>query len=151
MIVLHHFYFFRMLPVLLLLVSVCFISACGATTEDSDGGSASEEDLIQPNLTSLQEKLFSPRCSNASCHGGNNPVRGLDLTEGKTRDSVFGVDSTISGWKYVVPNDVDSSLLYQAVIRAMGDEDLRQMPPGLSIDQEAQEALRQWIEDGAQN
>jgi hypothetical protein len=126
-------------------------NACGTASEEPDGGSGLEEDLIQPTLPSLQEHLFSPRCSNASCHGGNSPVRGLDLSEGKTRESVLNVDSTISGWKYVVPNDVDSSLLYQIMIQSMSEENLRQMPPGLTVEEEVHEALRQWIQNGAEN
>jgi hypothetical protein len=101
---------------------------------------------VQPTLSSLQEELFTPRCSNTVCHGGANPARGLDLAR-ETRANVVEVESTITGTLYVSPGNPDDSLLLQILLAP--EEDIRQMPPGFVVDADVTAALEQWIVDGA--
>ena len=97
-------------------------------------------------LAQLEADIFEPRCSNAACHGGAGPVRGLDLGVGKVYDSVVDKESTI-GDILVIPGDPQGSLLYRVLRESV--DDIRQMPPGFVIEEEDLAQIRSWIEAGA--
>lgn len=112
--------------------------ACGQPTEEG----------TEPTLSGLQENIFSPRCSNAACHGGDNPVRELNLSDGNAFASLVDVEST-TGQIYVIPSDPENSLLYQIIQESVGD--IRQMPPGFTVEDDDVALVKAWIEAGAAN
>lgn len=102
-------------------------------------------------LAEVQETIFSPRCSLASCHGGANPVRDLDLQAGATHASTVGVESTIPGRVYIVPGDPAASFLLTVVTEGAVDDGIDQMPPGFALPAEELALLESWIENGAED
>ncbi|MEW5855183.1 MAG: hypothetical protein AB2A00_40780 [Myxococcota bacterium] len=133
---------------------------------------ADDEYTVAPTLTDIQAKVFTPSCSLASCHGGNTPEADLDLTTGKShqqlynRVSVFQRDGGPS-LVLVIPGDPDNSFLVHKLEKTTGqlqsgncpeggqgsECDLgRPMPYGNPpICDKQMAAIRQWIDDGANN
>lgn len=113
------------------------------------GGPLGLASCAQPTLATVQEQIFSPRCANAACHGGDNPAVDLDLQEGAAYDNLVNVASqTTNGAIRLVPGDPEASLVFQVTGEAVGP--VRQMPPsGDFLDDTERDLLRQWIEDGA--
>jgi hypothetical protein len=104
---------------------------------------------IAAKLSSIRSDIFTPNCSATSCHGGANPVQGLDLASDGVRARLVDVDSSVAGQKLVVAGDPDASLLYLAVKEGFSSAGIRQMPPGVELSAEKLEAIRAWIEAGA--
>lgn len=127
----------------LALLLACF-AACTSGTGDTDGGPG-----IDATLSSLRENIFTPNCSANACHGGDNPVHGLDLASDDPHGRLVDQDSTIAGLKLVVAGDPENSLLFLAVSEGYEAGSIRKMPPGVDLSEEKIDALRQWIEDGA--
>ena len=120
--------------------------ACGPTSEAEMESEAAEN--LEPTLENIQKNLFSPRCSNAACHGGDNPVRELNLSEGNAYDALVNVEST-TGQIHVIPGDPENSLLYQIIQESVGY--VRQMPPGYDVEEADVALVKAWIEAGAAN
>jgi hypothetical protein len=100
-------------------------------------------------LTSLRTDIFTPRCSLASCHGGTNPERGLDLGSDPHGTMVNVPSQEDPNVLRVVPGDPDNSLLVQVLLAPVGS--IQQMPPGAVLPQEDVDRIRAWIEAGAPN
>jgi hypothetical protein len=110
-------------------------------------------------LTELQDEILTPTCAAEGCHGSFLPERDLDLSEGRSYESLVNVASQESSYTLVVPGEPDQSLLYLVLENEFyGDgEDqpvtLGKMPPrlpgtaGLSNSDRA--SIRSWIADGA--
>jgi len=80
------------------------------------------------------QPIFTAKC--ASCHGGSLTP---DLREGNSYDAIVnGV--------FIVPNDIDASVLYQ---RLIGNGNL--MPPGNPLSTTKINLVKSWIENGALN
>ena len=130
----------RYRPFLFLLSSMAtlFSAGCGG------GG-------IEPTLTDIHEVIISRSCSSESCHGGSSPEADLDLsTVAASYASMVGVESVEEpDFTRVVPGDPDNSLIYMVLLGPVGAID--QMPPGYELSADEIEAVRQWIEDGAEN
>ena len=118
--------------------------ACGQAPETEPEAT----DSLEPTLENIQKNIFSPRCSNAACHGGDNPVRDLNLSEGNAFASLVNV-SNAAGQTYVIPGDPENSLLYQIIQESVGD--IRQMPPGFEVEDDDVALVKAWIEAGAAN
>ncbi|MBR57504.1 MAG: hypothetical protein CMH54_05520 [Myxococcales bacterium] len=140
--------------------------ACSAGTDGSDPDIGSDTDLatpldegqnnceVEPTFTSLQTSYFKTSCAFGSCHGGDNPEAGLDLSENGSYGDLINVEAVLApGRILVIPNDPDNSYLYEKVTAnppAVG----ALMPIGTAepVDPECRiKMLRQWIEDGAQD
>ena len=130
----------RYRPFLFLLSSVATLFSVGC------GGSA-----VDPTLTSIHDVIISRSCSSESCHGGSSPEGDLDLsTFESSYASMVGVESVGEpDFTRVVAGDPDNSLLYMVLLGPVGAID--QMPPGYELSADEIEAVRQWIEDGAEN
>lgn len=110
-----------------------------------------EEDGLDPRLSVLQEKVFRPSCSLGYCHDSDEPIRGLSLDAADLHAAIVDVDSTLAGWKYVVPGAPESSLLLQVLkgrVDSM-DQHASQMPPGDALAAEKLAAVEAWIAAGA--
>lgn len=123
-------------------IGTLLIAALGAAC-DADGPQR------EPTLTALRADIFDPRCSFAACHGGANPVRGLDL-ENDPFGTLVDVESVEDpAIKRVVPGDPAASLLFRVLQGPVGAT--RQMAPGAFLDADELEQVRAWIEAGAAN
>lgn len=142
-----------------------FLNPEGSSTSSSTGGNTRLD--VQPTLTSLQEKVFSPSCSFASCHGGNTPQSGLDH---RTKESTFaGLVNKVARRGYcsdagppaspvllVVPGQPEQSLLMRKLTATQAELVMAcqggPMPKtSQMLPQEALDAIEQWIADGALN
>ena len=109
------------------------------------------EETIDPTLTDIQAEVFETTCSFDSCHGGSTPEAGLDLSSASASlAGLVGVDSTENdGDIRVVAGSPDDSLLYLVLLGDVGAVD--QMPVGYELTSDEIEAVRVWIEEGAQD
>lgn len=101
-----------------------------------------------PTFADVQREIFTPRCANAACHGGDTPQLDLDLSEGKAWSNIVNVDArAVDGAVRVVPGNPDESLLFQLLEGPVAS--VRRMPVGFPLEPHQIDMVRQWIEDGA--
>ncbi len=108
-------------------------------------------DSVEPTMSSIHDKIISRSCNSESCHGGTSPKGSLDLsTPQSSYDGLVGITADAEpSYTLVVAGDPDNSLFYLILLGDVGAID--QMPTGFELDAEEVEAVRQWIEDGAEN
>lgn len=110
-----------------------------------------EAGAIGPRLSSIQENLFTPRCT--SCHSGSSPTGGLNLEQGQSYAGLVGADSHSGSKKRVLAGDVEASFL----IDKLEDDNLEanlggRMPlGGPYLDQSEIDVIIQWIDAGAED
>jgi hypothetical protein len=132
-------------------VLVCLLVAAGGCGGDGvlepvgpPGGGAS-------TLSSLQSSIFTPKCAVDGCHVDPGAQQGLDLSAGKTYVHTVGVDVTeLPGFKRVVAGASADSYLYMKLAadpRIVGV----QMPFGGMLTAAEIDAVRSWIDAGAEN
>ena len=109
------------------------------------------EETIAPTLTDIQAQIFDNTCSFDSCHGGSTPEAALDLSSASASlAGLVGVESSQNdGDVRVVAGSPDQSLLYLALLGDVGS--VNQMPVGYEHTSDEIEAIRTWIEEGAQD
>jgi hypothetical protein len=102
-------------------------------------------------LQSLQASIFTPQCALPGCHVAPGAEQGMELSSGKTYVYTVGVDSVeLSGFKRVAPGLSRDSYLYMKIAgdpRIIGDR----MPLGGTLDASQIDAVRAWIDAGAQD
>ena len=116
--------------------TLCVCAACGET--------------IEPKLSVIQEKIFTPTCAFSSCHDATTPENDLDLTSGQAFASLLEGTSPDTDVARVAPGDPENSLLYQSLV-GKAPADIRAMPLGGSLSDEEIEAIKEWINLGASN
>jgi hypothetical protein len=89
-------------------------------------------------------------CAFSSCHAVAAGYLLLE-EEGNYTRLVDVASFTLTNEILVVPNDADSSYLFQKVIGAEGIVGDIMAPNGAGISLVQEQMLRSWIEDGAQN
>ena len=113
-------------------------------------GCPTDEETLEPTLDAIQEAVFGKSCHFSTCHGGEGANAGLRLDNKQdSYDSLVDVNGVDAFGVRVVPGDAESSILYLTLLGSLEDVDL--MPK--SADGLAQykiDAIRQWIDDGAQ-
>ena len=127
------------------LMSALVVTACGEGSGDPTSPGGTEK--LMPTLSSIQTHVFDPSC--AGHHGVSATAAGLDLSAGRSFESLVNVLSTQVGLSRVTPGDADNSYLVHKIEGRPGITG-RQMPidgPPLDADQIA--AIRQWIDAGA--
>jgi hypothetical protein len=125
--------------------ALVMLIACAGKGEDS-------EDAAPATLSEIQEDIFSPTCAFSSCHDSAAPEANLDLSDGASYGELVNVESTYwPGHILVVPGDPDASYLL-AKVGGPGDIQGDYMPLGSEgVTDERKKAIRDWIEDGAQD
>lgn len=122
-----------------LLASLALMSGCGSA----------------PQLAEVQTEVFTVSCTFSSCHSGPAPRAGLDLTA-VTRARLVDMAATERPDKpLVAAGDPDGSFLLDKLL----DRDLpsapatepewTSMPPGMPLEAERLDLVRQWIDAGA--
>ena len=135
----------RVLP--LVILSLSALAALVACAPGGPGGDAGPG--IEPKLSVIKQEILSPSCATAACHGGENPANDLALDVEDLHGALVGVDSTLTGWKYVVAGEPENSLLLQILKGSV--ETVPQMPSGATLSAEKIQAIEEWIQDGAAN
>ena len=103
---------------------------------------------LQPTFSSIQDNILTPKCVNRGCH---NPTPGpMSLQAGAASGNLVNVQSPAYGRPRVDPGDANNSVLYLKVISNGGVGS--QMPlSGSKLTTEETNAIRDWINSGAQN
>jgi len=106
---------------------------------------------IGPTLTSLQNNIFTPRCT--SCHSGPTPPADLNLEDGLSFSNLVGIKRPFDPEIRVVAGNANASFLIDKLENNnLGNSRGDQMPlGGPYLDQNTIDAIRYWIEQGAQN
>ena len=132
----------------LLTFSILFIISIGCTETNI---SESEPDPSVPfsKFSSLQEKVFTPRCDNPGCHGNTNNQADLFLGEGQAFQSLVGVPSLLfPGMTRVIPDSSAESL----IIKILKGEVSPRMPlEGGFLSDVVIDSIAKWIDNGALN
>ena len=102
---------------------------------------------IQPILTA--------KCTNAACHDGAAPAEGMDLTEGNAHQNLVGVTANqcelVDNRERVDPTNPDGSYLIDKLLgEDLCGQTVQRMPAsGEPLSENEVEAIRKWIEQGA--
>jgi hypothetical protein len=134
----------KMALVSLILCVLCLGAAC-EHRKKIDGLGPEEP---QPTLSSIQNRVLTPKCVNAGCHpGGGAP---MSLENGVARSNLVDVASAYPPLLRVRPGVSDSSVLY---LKVTGDQNTGPRMPlgGQALSQEEIDDIAEWIEDGALN
>ena len=140
-----------------LLLALGLFTGCGDDSGDGGGGAGAGGDgdgvtmeVIEPTYTNLRERVFDHSCSNFSgCHdNAGPPAQGLDLATDPIA-ALVGVESTaVAGKILVIAGDADNSYLIEKISQMMPTAG-NQMPAGQPLTQNKIDALRAWIDAGA--
>lgn len=106
-----------------------------------EGGGATLSGHIQP--------IFDQSCAFAGCHSTNSPAAGLDLTEGKSRDSLLEIAAMQAPDVPLVTalNPTNSYLMVK--LTSMGTSGQRMPINGDVLNESQLELVRTWILQGA--
>ena len=112
---------------------------------------------VEPTLSSIQENIFSPGCNFDGCHDSSAGGE-LSLEPGNSFAQLVNVapdDTTAQGDGYlrVDPGSPSTSYLYLLLDPDTVPAYAELMPktPPVAIDPDELEAVRLWIEEGAQD
>ena len=124
-------------------------TGCGGNGGGDSTGGMMPPPGVQPDIVSIQDMIFTPRCALPGCHTGPNPQNNLDLTLGQSTANLINVPATWdASFDRVKPNDANNSYLYMKLIddpRIMGV----QMPKtGPLLTNEELAAIVGWIDQG---
>jgi mono/diheme cytochrome c family protein len=132
-----------------LLTGIVLLTGCAEESLTEAG------DAIQPTLSSIQANIFTPKCAVSGCHVGTGAPLGLDFsTRGTSFTNLVGVASQqVPALGRVTSGNPDSSYI---VIKLEGSPRMasgtERMPRGgTALSTEEIAAVRQWIQNGAQN
>lgn len=112
-------------------------------------------DPIAPTLSAIQTNIFDIRgCSSGDCHGGSPPASLLDLgSVTESRLNLVNINSVqITERLRVAPGDSGASYLMNKILGVGMAEPSDRMPPndqGIVLCEAEVNAIRQWIDDGA--
>lgn len=128
----------------LTLITAFVLMACGSETT---------VEVPEPTLSDIQAKVFTPSCAISGCHNAN-AEGGLDLRAGQSYANLVSVPAQKSKEDLlrVKPGDANNSFLIRKLVRPAGGEGTL-MPQGRpeGLDAEVIEAIKTWINNGAQN
>ena len=114
------------------------------TDLDTDGESSDYDLLIQP--------IWTVNC--VACHGGDQPVRNLDLSVGHSHEAMVGVTAEQVDMPLVAPGSADDSYVWhklQDTQGSLGDETGVAMPDKIpALDDDELKLIGSWIREGAE-
>lgn len=115
------------------------------STPSVDENENQNQEIILPNFSEIQEKIFNQSCALSGCHAGAaNP----NLSN-NSYERIVNKQSS-SGANYIEPGDPDNSYLLQKVLGS--NISGSRMPLNSSaLSQNKIDALVEWINNGAQN
>jgi hypothetical protein len=131
-------------PALALTSLLALAAAACPPVEGNDAGPS-----LDPTLSAIHEELFMPRCGANACHGGPGPAAGLNLEIDPHANLVNVASDADPAIQRVTPGDPDASLLY---LLLLGDShNARKMPLNSQLEDYEIDAIKTWIEDGAED
>jgi len=127
-------------------------SACSGGQVDCDGFCI---DPIAPTLAAIQSEIFVPRnCASSDCHDSSFPKAELDLSSVTASGmNLVGINAFQSPNDVrVVPSDSGASYLMNKILGVDMANGTSRMPlndEGIVLCEPEINAIRQWIDDGA--
>ena len=124
-------------------------AACSGKDKESAAESGDSE-ASTPSLDDVQI-IFNRSCV-GTCHAGEAPAEGLDLSAGNAVGSLVGVPSVqVPTMMRVAPGDPDTSYLFHKMLGSQQNVggSGTSMPPELRLSNDELEVVRLWILDGA--
>ena len=123
----------------------------GMACADKNADTGVEIDPGEPaTFTEVRDEILLNSCAFSSCHGSQG-AGDLTLTSEGAYDALVNVPSLgVPGETLVIPGNAADSYLMMKMAGAdgiTGDE----MPPGSILDTDKLDAVRSWIDNGAQN
>ena len=103
-----------------------------------------------PALSLIQDTIFTPRCSEASCHG-SFASGDLSLMPGASYDNLVSTESRLDGVLRVTPFAADTSLLIDKLENDFPAIGSRMPLTGNRLSQAQVDLIRAWIDEGAQD
>jgi len=133
---------------LLLTFPIMFIISIGCT-ETNISESELDSSIPFSKFSSLQEKVFTPRCDKPGCHGNTNNQADLLLQEGESYQNLVGVPSLLfPGMTRVIPDSSSKSLLVNIL---KGEVSPRMPLEGGFLSDAVIDSIVKWIDNGALN
>lgn len=132
-------------PATLALLSLLALAAAACPPVDGNDAGPS----LAPKLSAIHEELFMPRCGANACHGGPGPAAGLSLEVDPYANLVNVPSDADPAFLRVTPGDPDASLLYLLLLDDA--HNARKMPLNGQLEAYEIEAIKTWIEDGAED
>ena len=135
---------------LLLSFSLLLLILIGCTeTNISEPETDPDPSIPLSKFSSLQEKVFTPRCDKPGCHGNTNNQADLFLEEGQAFQSLVGVPSLLfPGMTRIIPDSSSQSL----IIKILKGEVSPRMPlEGGFLSNAVIDTIAKWIDNGALN
>jgi hypothetical protein len=131
-----------------LCAALCISSLAGC------GGTVDPVVTVQPTFTSIQQNVFARSCSSTSCHSTFSQRGALVLEPDKAYSNLVGVrpDNIAArnrGLFRVLPGTPDSSFLMIKLTGPGPDEGDRMPYSNDPLSQQAIDAIRTWIANGA--
>lgn len=121
-------------------------SSCASSAAPVDSGGP------QPTLQSLQDRVFTPRCAEAGCHGIDLPKQGVALFNPTvTMETMINKPPTVGDAArtypaIIVPGDPDRSFLLNKISGPVPEGHGLVMPPlRAPLTPETIAAIRTWI------
>ena len=127
-------------------------SSCSSGQVDCNGICI---DAIEPTLASIQTQIFDRSCAASSCHDADLPAAMLDLSNAVDSGmNLVEINSVqIPSKLRVAPNDSSASYLMNKILGvdiAAGTDRMPQNDAGIVLCDPQIDAIRQWIENGAE-
>jgi hypothetical protein len=128
---------------------LCAALLCAAATAGCPG------DPVAPNLSAIQERIFTPSCTFSSCHSAAGHAGDLVLERGQSRDMLVGQaasqeQAAREGLLRVVAANPDASFLLTKLRPGMPAKYGKHMPDDSGqLDSDQIDAIAEWIRRGA--
>jgi hypothetical protein len=126
-------------------LGACLLAACGS---NSASGS---NPTLEPKLSAIEQQVFHRSCAFSSCHDTDTPQEDLSLAGSTYEVLVNKPSSEVPTRMLVAPSDPNGSYLLEKLSSdhpAVGSRMPYTSPP---LPDYEITAVRQWIENGAQN
>jgi hypothetical protein len=136
------------MKILRLVSFLCFITFISCA--DGIVSECPEEQTVKVRATfsSIQSEVLTKNCATAGCHTGNEPVAGLDLSQGVAYSNIVNKEAPFGSGIYIKPGNSAESYLYQ---RISSTNPGSVMPAAGRLPQNVIDSVRVWIENGALN
>lgn len=126
-------------------------SSCPTGQVDCDGTCIDE---LEPTLASIQSRIFDRSCAASSCHDASLPQAELNLSSAVDSGmNLVDVNSVqVPSLLRVAPGDSDASYLVNKILGediAAGTQRMPLNTSGIVLCDPEIDAIRQWIDDGA--
>ena len=113
-------------------VALLALAACGTSEDDRPA-----------TLQYITVAILQPSCGNAQCHSS------FRRAEDYAFDTVEEAKDSINTYSLVVPNEPDSSLLYQVLVTPGGEGNTPRMPYDQPLSDIDVALIHEWIMRGA--